>query len=174
MIIRILLLYSFLFVSCSGKSQQKSDPPAENSTEQVTTYILVRHAEKESQSSTAELTEEGFNRANNLAGFLEPYKIDYVYSTNVTRTEQTATPTAKKNNLTLINYIPGSLYTDDFKQKTKGKSTLIVGHSNTIPDLVNKIIGKNKYSDINDSDFNNVYIVEIKGEEITETLKNID
>ena len=171
---RILLVFSFILISCSGKSQKNSDQLIDENPTENTTYILVRHAEKESQANDATLTKEGVQRANNLANFLESYEIDFVYSTNVLRTEQTAKPTAEKNNLSVINYTPGNLYTEDFKEKTKGKSTLIVGHSNTIPDLVNKIIGKNKYSDIDESDFNNIYIINISGDEITETLKNID
>jgi len=42
---------------------------------------------------------------------------------------------------------------------TIGKTVLIVGHSNTIPGLVNKIIKKDKYDQIKDYNNSNLYII---------------
>ncbi|HAI85029.1 MAG TPA: hypothetical protein DCL43_15295 [Chitinophagaceae bacterium] len=69
-----------------------------------TTYILVRHAEKDtstqgSQMMTANpsLSTAGAARAQRLAQILESYAVTQVYSTNFTRTQQTATPFAQKS-----------------------------------------------------------------------------
>ena len=42
-----------------------------------------------------------------------------------------------------------------------GKRVLISGHSNTTPTMVNKLIGKSKYSDMSDSDNKSLFIVNI-------------
>jgi len=42
-----------------------------------------------------------------------------------------------------------------------GKTVLVVGHSNTTPQFVNKIIGKEEYIDIDDLNNSNLYIVTI-------------
>ena len=46
-----------------------------------------------------------------------------------------------------------------FKKKTHGKTILIVGHSNTVPNMVNQIIKENKYVDIAENQFGNLYII---------------
>ena len=46
-----------------------------------------------------------------------------------------------------------------FKKETHGKTILIVGHSNTVPNMVNQIIKENKYVDIAENQFGNLYII---------------
>ena len=46
-----------------------------------------------------------------------------------------------------------------FKKETQGKTILIVGHSNTVPNMVNQIIKENKYVDIAENQFGNLYII---------------
>lgn len=79
-------------------------------------------------------------------------------------------PTAKAQNLAIINYHPKNIDYTEFKESTKGKTVLIVGHSNTIPSFVNEIIGSKKYQDIDDDNNCNLYIVELDGDRITDKL----
>ena len=65
-----------------------------------------------------------------------------IFSTNYKRTIATASPTAISKKLKIKLYDAKKLYSKDFKEKTRGKTILIVGHSNTTPQFVNKIIGK--------------------------------
>ena len=43
----------------------------------------------------------------------------------------------------------------------KGKTILVVGHSNTIPTFTNRISNKNIYNDIEDNNNSNLYVVNI-------------
>jgi len=145
--------------------------------EEVTTYYLIRHAEKvrtDSSNKNPNLNEKGQIRAENWSNVFEQVNFDLIYSTNYNRTIQTATPTALKKDLELQFYDPRNMYDDDFKSKTTGKTVLVVGHSNTTPQFVNKILGSKKYNDIEDSNNSNLYIVTIVNSKATDTVLKIE
>lgn len=136
---------------------------AQNSTKNnTTTYYLVRHAEKDVSDKTnrdPELTKIGHARAENLVQVLKEVKFDAVYSTDYNRTRDTAKPLAKANNLEIILYNPRGVDYEKFKKETIGKTVLIVGHSNTTPYFTNGLIGEEKYENLDESIYDNLYIV---------------
>lgn len=137
---------------------------------EVTTYLLIRHAEKEKsnfEDKNPHLNELGFKRALRWSQIFKDIDIDSVYTTNYNRTLETANPTAASHHLKPIFYNPSDVDYVKFKEKTKGKTVLIVGHSNTIPNFVNSLIGQEKYSQIADSNYANLYIVTLIGYEIS-------
>jgi len=144
---------------------------------EVTTYYLIRHAEKNRTDSTnhnPNLTKKGLERAQKWAEIFSKVHFDKIYSTNYNRTLQTAQPTATEKKLKIQFYNPRKIYDDQFKKQTKGKSVLIIGHSNTTPKFVNKIIGSNKYKDIDDHNNANLYIVTVVQENRTSILLKIE
>lgn len=144
-----------------------------NASKSITTYYFIRHAEKDRtdpSDKNPHLTEVGNARANRWSDILGEVKFDAIYSTDYHRTKETAQPTATKNNLELKIYDPKNIDATFFMKDTKGKTVLIVGHSNTTPEFVNKILGQNKYEDIDDSNNGNLYIVTITGEVISDQL----
>ena len=81
--------------------------PGPTIKENLTTLILVRHAEKvPDNSSDPVLTDKGKKRAQELAYILAHIPIDLIYSTPYKRTKATVAPVAKNKNLTLNSYIP--------------------------------------------------------------------
>ena len=141
-----------------------------------TTYYFIRHAEKIRTNKTnknPDLTKQGTCRAENWSVVFESVDFDIIYSTKYNRTIQTATPTALKKQLEIQYYSPSNLYDVDFKAKTKGKTVLVVGHSNTTPQFVNDILGKHIYENIDDSNNDNLYIVTISGTIKSSTLLRI-
>ena len=46
-----------------------------------------------------------------------------------------------------------------------GKTVLIVGHSNTTPAFVNKILGTEKFTSLEDDDYNSLFIVYKQGKQ---------
>lgn len=143
----IALISLFAFPSCAEKTEKKED---------VSTYYLIRHAEKDrtdSSNHNPNLTDIGLIRAENWAKHFKDIKFDAVYSTDYNRTKQTATPTAEANNLEIQFYNPSDLKIEAFMEKTKGKTVLVVGHSNTTPKFANGLLGEDKYDDMAD-DFN--------------------
>lgn len=57
---------------------------------------------------------------------------------------------------------------------TKGKTVLIVGHSNTTPKFVNDLLGEVKYQDIADNNNANLYKVTITNDGKTDELSVVD
>lgn len=150
----------------------------EKATDNTTVYYFIRHAEKDRsdpQNRDPHLTVKGKERAQKWAEVFKNTTFDAVYSTNYNRTLQTANPTAKQNNVEIIVYDPRNFDANAFKEKTRGKTVLVVGHSNTTPMLVNALLGKKKYADIRDDNNANLYILTITNNNtITDIVLKID
>jgi 2,3-bisphosphoglycerate-dependent phosphoglycerate mutase len=130
--------------------------------EAVTTFILVRHAEKASDGSKdPPLTATGEQRAKALAKLLSGTPIDAVFSSNYKRTRETARPLANMNKQEIQLYEPHQEkpLLEDLKKKYAGKTILMVGHSNTIPGVVNMLIGEEKLQELQDSEYDKVFVV---------------
>ena len=167
---RYLFVFALIFIFTSCIEEKKSTDSEEKLT---STYYFIRHAEKDRSDSSNKdphLTEIGQLRATHWSEILGAVKFDAVYSTDYNRTRETSQPTATKNELEITIYDPKNVVTKSFIQETRGKTVLVVGHSNTTPDFVNKIIGHNKYGEIDDSNNGNLYIVTVTGDIITDQL----
>ncbi|HEY0742307.1 MAG TPA: phosphoglycerate mutase family protein [Chryseosolibacter sp.] len=136
--------------------------PALAQDQRITTFILVRHAEKESNEKDPELSQIGMDRAKRLAELLKDSNISAVYSTRYKRTQQTVTPIAQLKNLAIRDY--ESLSNDDLRNLTSehfGRTILIAGHSNTIPKIANALIGKEQFQNLHDAEFGIVFIISV-------------
>ena len=137
---------------------------------QTTTFILLRHAEKDTSvagstlmKADPPLNKAGEQRAQNLIEVLKAFIPDAIYSTNYTRTKTTVAPIAKKFSKEIQLYDPRNLVTfAEQLQQMHGKTILIAGHSNTTPGLVNLLIKEKKYPDLEDSVYNQLWMVTIK------------
>ncbi|WP_296313836.1 histidine phosphatase family protein [Winogradskyella sp. UBA3174] len=148
-------------------------PYQKENTQQITTYYLIRHAEKDQSDKTnrnPHLIEAGIKRANNWVKVLKDIKFDMVYSTDYNRTKETAAPTAKANEVEVSFYNPRDLASSAFMEATKGKTVLIVGHSNTTPMFTNGLLGEKKYDMITEDNNANLYIVTINKDSKSSTI----
>ena len=145
--------------------------------EDSTTYYLIRHAEKDRTDKTnrnPNLNFDGEKRAQNWAEYFKDVHLDAVYSTSYNRTMQTATPASSVKKLEIQNYDPNKMYDSIFHRDTQGKTALIVGHSNTTPAFVNKIIGEKKYENMRDNDNASLYIVTITADKKTSRIEKVE
>jgi broad specificity phosphatase PhoE len=126
----------------------------------TTKIYLVRHAEKNGTTSNADLkTPEGFTRANMLRDTLQNFRLTNVYSTNTPRTIHTAEPTAIAQNLQVIIYANGDSLVDKLLQQ-KNKNFLLVGHSNTIPNIIRHAkLNPGFEGNLADNDFSNFFVI---------------
>lgn len=148
---------------------------AQEVNKEITTYYFIRHAEKtDSKNPNPSLNMKGKLRAEKWMNVFNNVKFDLIYSTKYNRTKETALPTAENQDLDIIIYSPGKSDYDKFLGVTKGKTVLIVGHSNTVPEFVNFVIGEDKYKTIEHHNNCNLYIIEIKDKLITDKLLFIE
>ena len=127
------------------------------STADAATFYLLRHAEKQT-GDNPELTAQGQKRAGRVAKLLSLTDIQAIYSTDYQRTRQTAEPIAQVKNLPVQLYNPKSL--KQFAQKLidLNENAIIVGHSNTTPELVNLLSGQTVPA-MDEGTFNLIYQV---------------
>ncbi len=166
-IIKYVLIFSFVMSACMSNAQE----------ENTTSYYFIRHAEKDRSDNTNKdpnLVDKGRLRALNWSIILKDIKFDAIYSTNYNRTKQTAIPTSQSQNIEVQIYDPRDMYNEAFRKETKGKTVLIVGHSNTTPIFVNKVLGEEKYQSINDANNGNLYVVTMVGAKKTVQLFHFD
>lgn len=119
-------------------------PSFKGNEEKSSSYsiFLVRHAEKQADTKNPSLTQCGELRANQLASTLSLVPLVKVYSTAYQRTMQTAQPTAELHELPIKQYAPNALEQFAFALKQKKENVLVVGHSNTTPQLAALLTGR--------------------------------
>jgi phosphohistidine phosphatase SixA len=130
------------------------------------TYYIVRHAEKlQAQPPLPDppLTANGAAMALNLKNILLPKGIKHIFSTNTLRTKSTVAPLSEATGITVTIYTtPDAAFIAQLK-KIK-KNILIVGHSNTVDDIVNAFCNGTKINgDLPDSAYGDLFAVTTKG-----------
>lgn len=129
----------------------------------ATTFILSRHAETTGIGTDPSLSIAGQERATELARILKNTKIQAVYSTNYNRTKETSLKVASNYGLSTQIYDPAKLdeLVNTILQQFHSQVVYIAGHSNTTNVLLNILIGTNIYGTIPDSEYDNLYIVQV-------------
>lgn len=136
----------------------------------VTTYYLIRHAEKDltdKSNKNPRLTAVGQQRAHQWKRILKAVPFDAIYSTDFYRTRETAAPIAQDKGLPIELYAADNYFNSEFKAATRGKTVLVVGHSNTIPFLANAILGEEKFSMIDDNIHGNLYLLQLTKDSVS-------
>ena len=132
-----------------------------------TTIFLVRHAEKVDSSRDPDLSLDGKARAVRLMELLQDANVKAVYSTDYIRTRETARPLAEKRNLSVETYRPFDEAMVTGLKSSQAGNVLVVGHSNTIPDLVNKLIGETRYEQLADTEYSKLFVVTIDEDKVS-------
>lgn len=123
--------------------------------------ILVRHAEKEPDGSPdPRLSIAGEDRAIALTRFLRNNNIDAIFVTELRRTQETAAVCARQRGLS-----PVVVKADDtqgvvakLRSLPADAVVLVVGHSNTLPEILAALGVREKVS-IRDDEYGRVFVV---------------
>jgi broad specificity phosphatase PhoE len=135
---------------------------AASATAQPPVIFLVRHAERAAISghvpSDTGLSAAGRERAEALARALKDAEITAIYTTEYKRTRETAAPVARSLGIQ-PEVIPG----DDLrgliaKLKASPGNVLVVGHSNTLPQIISAL-GVSSRVTVAESDYDNLFLV---------------
>ncbi len=134
----------------------------------ATTIIIVRHGEKEAEpADDPALSPAGEARALALADAVRGSGISAIYSTRYKRTQNTAKPTSDelKVAITTFDAAPGErdyggVYAREILAKQRGKTVLVVGHSNTVPSIL-RGLGIANAPSISDPEYDNLFVVTV-------------
>ena len=131
--------------------------------QEITTFILVRHAEKsQDDPRDPSLSEVGIKRALALKTLLSQTEISALYSTSYKRTRSTVQPIAEATGLEIQTYDPRSAdFLKEIMEKYKGKTVVVSGHSNTTPLVANMLIGSRKFQQLSEDDYSKVFVVTV-------------
>jgi broad specificity phosphatase PhoE len=139
-VVRLLVLALALVLLGNGR-----DPaPAFAADEAVTTVVLVRHAEKDTNFVGADqpLNTAGVLRAKELSRVLGDVSFSAIYVTPWARSRKTAEPLAQRLGDSLTMVVDAVDATVRGIRERPGQTILVVGHSNTIPQILAALTGK--------------------------------
>jgi broad specificity phosphatase PhoE len=135
----------------------------------TTTVVVVRHAEKNTDDPRdPSLSEAGQERAIALRSVLKDAGVTDIYTTQYKRNRQTAEPLAQQSGISIvelpINAGNSATYAQDLARAirltNRGRVVLIVGHSNTVPDIVKALSGTT-VPPITDSEYDHIFVVTV-------------
>ena len=136
--------------------------------------FLIRHAEREQEpKQDPPLSKDGIARSQALARLLGSAGVKAILTSQYTRTKQTAEPLATKLGLTVTPFTlkispsnPRQVAAESTAEVTNkilergGESVLVIGHSNSIPDVI-KMLGGDVVPTIDEKKFDDLFIVTV-------------
>jgi phosphohistidine phosphatase SixA len=139
------------------------------------TVYLVRHAERADEPrQDPPLTEKGTARAQELARVLSNADIKTIITSQFSRTKLTAEPLAKQVNIPVTSISlslnptnPRMISEQSTAEVTNkileraGESVLVIGHSNSIPDVIKMLGGASPV--IDEKKFEDLFVVTVYG-----------
>ena len=151
-----------ILIQFSGCTAPKSAYQAEDFTCYPKAVYLFRHAEKQviKGEDNPELTKAGFVRSNALAEAMTDISAGLIYSSEYARTQQTAAPLAKQWSTDInIKTAKDPEAQVDIALANCNQHVIIVGHSNTIPNLIS-LFGVVEEITIEDNQYGDLFIIE--------------
>jgi broad specificity phosphatase PhoE len=147
-VVRSILLVLVALSSGTAAADRPAAPPppapaaATTTAPGVKTIILIRHAEAEHQpGGDPALTADGRTRAIELARVLVDTPLHAVYRTHYQRSRETAAQLPRKagEKATVIEEVPATVAA--VRAVPWGTTSLVIGHSNTVSDLLRGLTG---------------------------------
>ena len=128
--------------------------------------FIVRHAERADAGTPAakmtgadpDLSAAGTARAASLAALLEDARLTAIFTSEYKRTQQTAEPLARTVAIPVTRVPSKDTKTLVDKVTSATGNVLVIGHTNSIPDLI-KGLGVAEDVAIDESEFDNLFIV---------------
>ena len=124
------------------------------------TVLLVRHADRNADQDA--LNPAGTARAQELVHAAGKAGVQAIYQTEFVRTQQTAQPLAALLGLTPIQFAAADVNAvrDDILAHHRGQTVLVVGHSNTVPQII-AALGGPHLADIAEDEFDNLFVLTV-------------
>jgi broad specificity phosphatase PhoE len=132
---------------------------ADSAVAQEVVYV-VRHAERVADVDDPPLSEQGMTRARILREFFRDTGLTAVYATDLRRTMETAGMVTEPLGFEVTSVKPDSLggLVARVQREQPGGRVLIVGHSNTVPRVLEQFGYPNEIT-IDHDEYDNLFIV---------------
>jgi broad specificity phosphatase PhoE len=127
----------------------------------VTTIILIRHADRNNPpppDPDPHLNAAGKVRAKKLIHVVGKSGIKAIYRSHFVRAKETAKPLAAFLGISPTEMDAPPDIRNDILSNHAGETVLVIGHSDTVPDLIN-LLGAGHVPVINDSEYDNLFVV---------------
>lgn len=124
-------------------------------------WYVMRHLQKADGQDPA-LSEEGRRNADRLIGLLEKDPPAAVYVSATRRARETGGPLAAQLGLTPREYDPRDTPALVARLKAETGTVLVVGHSNTVPEIVGGLGGA-RPADLGEGDYGDIFRVRRDG-----------
>jgi broad specificity phosphatase PhoE len=121
------------------------------------TVYVMRHLQK-GQGDDPSLTPQGASGAAEVAALLARAPIAAVFATATRRAQETGGPLAAKRGLVVTTYDPREPQKLAAAVARTSGAVLVVGHSNTVPELV-ALFGGERPAALGDDDYGTIYVV---------------
>lgn len=144
-ILRLLLLGLIAAVAACASVAAEPEP----------TYYVVRHLQK-ADGQDPPLTETGRRNAQRLADLLQSAPPAAIYASATRRARETAQPAAQRFGLDIREYDPRDTSALIARVRAEPGPVLIVGHSNTVPAIVEALEG-HRIGDIAEDEYGILY-----------------
>ena len=150
------------FLSAAGAPAQESAH---------TTVLITRHAETADGEDPA-LSPAGVARAQALAHLLSEAGVDAIYVTQYRRTRETGAPLAETLGLAVreVEARAVAQLARRVRDEHRGEVVLVVGHSNTVPAMV-EALGAPPVEPIGEDEYGALFLVTIDGGGSTSVMK---
>ena len=125
-------------------------------------FYVVRHLHTPAGERDPDLTAEGQRQAALLASWFGEVRPRAIYLTDYRRSRQTAAPLAARLGLTPIVYDPADTPGLVARVRAGPLPALIVGHSNTVPDIVAELGGARPAALVHE-DFGDIWVIAADG-----------
>ncbi len=133
------------------------------STALVTTLIVIRHGERNAPTPAhpdPHLNRAGKLRAKKLIHVVGQSGIKAVYTSHFVRARETAGPLAAHLGLSPVVMDEALQVKNDVLANHAGQTVLVIGHSDTVPDLITRL-GAGSMPVIDESEYDNLFLVKV-------------
>ena len=156
----ILVIAGYINLDARQSGNKKNNDQGANNPAGTTIIYLVRHAEKDTSNPNdkdPDLNEAGRKRALALKAYLQDVKVDGFFTTPYKRNQKTLTPLAQGRPVQVYESHDYAFLRSKILTEYKGKTVVVVGHSNTILPIIETFGAKKPIDQITENDYDNIF-----------------
>lgn len=157
----IALLATFALLACAAPTTLNRLSTGSSSLKEKKIFVM-RHLQKE-HGDDPSLSSEGAAAAERLGNMLAEKGISAIYATPTRRAMETAAPLSRMTGVAVSEYDPQNPESLVASVADIEGAVLVVGHSNTVPNLVLRFGGRSPPR-LTEQDYGTVFLIDATGD----------